>query len=387
MALSNIKKLSIGLLSLSLLVGVATLVEYGALLKTPLPAVSTTESVSFEVEEVAAGLEVPWSMVWTGNNRMLIAERPGRIRVFENGVLRNQPLHTFTDVATGGEEGLMSLAVSPSYQDDRSVYAALVYESTGKLFLKVVRLLDSAERLVVDGVVIDGIPAARFHAGSRIAFGPDGKLYITTGDATNRADAQNIALLVGKTLRLNPDGSIPADNPYPLSPVWSSGHRNAQGITWDERTGEQYQSEHGPSVFDGPAGGDEINLVVRGGNYGWPLVSHGETKEGTLAPIQMFTPAEAPGSLMSYSGDVFPEYNGNLFFGALKGEGLVRLVLSPDTADHIVSVEKLPGIVFGRIRDVAQGPDGFIYFTTSNRDGRGEPATADDRILRLVPRL
>jgi glucose/arabinose dehydrogenase len=216
-----------------------------------------------------------------------------------------------------------------------------------------------------------------------LKFGPDGKLYISTGDALSPQVAQDINSLAGKILRVNDDGSIPADNPFPNSPIFSLGHRNPQGITWDAVSGIMYSSEHGPSGFDGPGGGDEINIIVPGGNYGWPLVSHDEVLEGTINPIIQFTPAEAPGSILFYDRDLLPLFKGDLFFGALRGEGLMRLVLGED-GKTVRSFEKIINDV-GRIREVTVDQDGFIYFTTSNRDRRADLREGDDKLFRIIP--
>ncbi len=347
---------------------------------TPEPVPS---DVPYIVETFVTGLEVPWSIAWTSPTRMLVTERPGRIRLIEDGVLRAEPLYAFDDVSVGGEEGLMGLAVSPDYAMDSFVYASYAYEVGRDMFVRVVRLEDRDTELVFDKIIIDAVPAAQYHAGSRIEFGPDGMLYVTTGDATDRELAQDDASLVGKTLRMTPEGAVPLDNPTPGSYVWSKGHRNAQGLTWHPETGVMYQSEHGPSVFDGPAGGDEVNRFVAGGNYGWPRVSHEEVLVGTVAPLTVFTPAKAPGSLLAYSGDAFPQFYGNLFLGALRGEALLRIVLSEDGTRAQRIEEIVSGM--GRIRAVAEGPDGAIYFSSSNRDGRGTVRDGDDRIMRIVP--
>ncbi len=217
----------------------------------------------------------------------------------------------------------MSLVLDPAYENNKYVYVSYAYHSKNGMAVKIVRFVDAKTVLQDPETIIDALPAAKYHAGSRLAFGPDKKLYITTGDATNKALPQDLASLGGKILRINADGTIPEDNPWKGNPVWSYGHRNPQGLAWIGDT--LYSTEHGPSVFDGPAGGDEVNRIEKGKNYGWPLVSHTKTREGTEAPLQIFTPAEAPASLMAYSGKVFPQYRGQLFFGALKGEGIVIL--------------------------------------------------------------
>lgn len=340
-----------------------------------------SSEVPWKIEEVARGLTVPWSLVFTGNNRILISERAGQIRALINHQLQSQPLITLP-VSSSEEEGLMGLVLDPDYESNQTIYACYAYDSGDTLMNRVVRLIDESDRLTEGKVIIDNIPAAKFHAGCRLGFDPDSKLYVTTGDATDKELAQDLNSLAGKILRLNPDGTTPSDNPFNGSLIYSYGHRNPQGIDWHPETGQLYSSEHGPSVFDGPAGGDEVNLIKAGANYGWPTVSHNATLEGTEAPLVQFTPAEAPGSLLVYSGKVFPQYRNQIFFGALKGEGIVRLKLDT-TGAQIVEEEKLP-IEVGRVRDVVESPEGYIYFTTSNADGRGEVREGDDKVYRLV---
>lgn len=206
----------------------------------------------------------------------------------------------------------MSLTLDPEYEDNKYIYTSYAYRGPEGMAVKVVRLTDSGSSLAEPVTILGNIPAAKYHAGSRLAFGPDGKLYISTGDATDKLLAQDKGSLAGKILRINADGTIPEDNPEPGNPLWSYGHRNPQGLAW--LGNDLYSSEHGPSVFDGPAGGDEVNRIIKGGNYGWPLVSHTKTQEGTIAPLRVFTPAEAPASLMAYSGKMFPQYRDHLFF-------------------------------------------------------------------------
>ena len=347
---------------------------------------SSQSNLSFKVEKVAGGLEVPWSIVWAPDGRMIFTERPGRVRVMEKGTLHPKPLLTLPDVESTGEAGLMSVALHPQFSSNHFVYLSYAYTSGG-LRVRVVRYREAPEGLVDRQVIIEDLPAARAHAGCRIRFGPDGKLYVTTGDATNRNLAQQLDSLAGKTLRLNDDGTIPQDNPFvgrqnARPEIWSLGHRNAQGLDFQPGTNLMFQTEHGPSGFDGPGGGDEVNIVEKGKNYGWPTIHHTQTASGLEAPLLEYTPACAPASGGFYRGSGLPQFKGNFFFGCLRGERMIRVVLD---GRRVVSQENLLQN-YGRIREVAEGPDGYLYFSTSNRDGRGKPAEDDDRILRLVPR-
>ncbi len=351
---------------------------------TPLAAKSSVENVDWKIEVVADNLYVPWSILFTSEKRMLVSERNGAIREVLNDILQSDPIYQFSDVAAFDEAGLMGLALDPGYQENNFIYACYTYQESDALFNRVVRLVDAPDQMVLDGIVIERIPSAHYHAGCRLRFAADGTLYITTGDALQPESAQDPTSLAGKILRLNSDGSIPDDNPIQDSPVYSLGHRNPQGLDWDPRNGLLYATEHGPSGSDGLAGGDEINLIEAGGNYGWPLVSHEEHADGLISPLIVFTPAEAPASGMFYSGVVFPQYQNNFFFGALRGEGLMKVVISADDPRVIQNVEKIITSV-GRVREVVEGPDGFIYFSTSNRDGRGTVKLDDDKIYRLIP--
>ena len=293
---------------------------------------------------------------------------------------------SFPTWKASGESGLMSLALHPQFSANHFLYLAYAYKGDGQQ-VRVVRYRESPTGLTDPKVIIENIPAAQFHAGCRLRFGPDQKLYITTGDATERGLAQAMDSLAGKTLRLNDDGSVPSDNPFvnqknARPEIWSLGHRNAQGMDWQPGSGLMFQTEHGPSGFDGPGGGDEVNIVERGKNYGWPLIHHTQSRPGLESPLLEYTPACAPGSAMFYRGKAFPEFQNNFFFGCLRGERIIRVVLD---GRRVVSQENLLAGKYGRIREVAEGPDGSIYFSTSNRDGRGSPAADDDRIIRLVP--
>lgn len=349
-------------------------------------ATSEQSQTNFKAETVVGNLEVPWSIVWAPDGRMIFTERPGRVRVFQNGKLQSQPLFVVPDVDTGGETGLMSVALHPQFQSNRFVYLSYGYTTNGE-FVRVVRYRETPNGFTDPKVILENIPSAQFHAGCRLRFGPDGKLYITTGDATDRNLAQQLNSIAGKILRLNDDGTIPSDNPFvgrsdARPEIFAYGSRNAQGIDFQPGTNLLFETEHGPSGFDGPGGGDEVNIIDRGKNYGWPAIHHRQTRAGMEAPLLEYTPACAPASGMFYRGSQLPQFKGDFFFGCLRGTRIIRVVLD---GRRVVSEENLLEGKYGRIRDIAEGPHGFIYFSTSNRDGRGKPASNDDRIMRLVP--
>ena len=357
-------------------------------LSTPAAIASAEpEASGWALAVVAEGLEIPWSIVFPSAERMLVSERTGAIREIKDGVLNPQPVYIFDEVRARDEAGLMGLALHPDHTRNGYLYACYtVSGSATDMLTRVSRLVDNGTSLAFEQVILDNIPAARFHAGCRIQFGPDGMLYVSTGDATNKNLPQDVNSSAGKILRVTPEGEVPADNPFPGSPVFSLGHRNPQGITWDLERGRMFSTEHGPSTFDGPPGGDEINLIIAGGNYSWPLGSHDNVPQGTIGPLIQFTPAEAPASALFYADDALPFFKGNLFFGALRGEGLVRVILNENANGEIsvASVEKIIADV-GRVRDVVTGPDGSLYFSTSNRDGRGAVRDGDDKIYRIFP--
>ena len=350
--------------------------------------VSTSKNdVKFRVETVASGLEVPWGFAFLPGGDLLFTERPGRVRIIEKGKLRADAVYKVPDVEPSGESGLMDISIHPAFAENKFVYLAYAYRADGKQ-VKVVRYKFDSKTFIDPKIIIEGIPSSSNHAGTRARFGPDGKLYVTTGDATDWDLAQKLDSINGKTLRLNDDGTIPTDNPFinqkNVRPeIWSYGHRNAQGLAWQPGSGLMFQTEHGPSTFEGKGGGaDEFNLVEAGKNYGWAEIWGKTTREGMISPLLEYTPSCAPASGAFYDGSAFPQFKGNFFFGCLRGTRLIRVVLD---GRKVVSQEDLLKGVYGRIREVAAGPDGAIYFSTSNKDGRGSAANDDDRILRLVP--
>ncbi len=351
--------------------------------------ITTADGVQFRVETVATGLEVPWGFAWLPTGEMLVTERPGRVRLVEKGKLRADPVYTVPDVEPSSESGLMDVSVHPDFARNSFVYLAYSYNKDGKR-VKVMRYKYAGGKLTEPKVIIEDIPGAPNHAGMRARFGLDKKLYVTTGDATDWNLAQKLDTLAGKTLRLNDDGTVPQDNPFVKTPnarpeICSYGHRNAQGLAWQPGSGLMFQTEHGPSTFEGKgSGGDEVNIVERGANLGWSEIHHTETRAGMVSPLLEYSPACAPASGAFYNGSQFPIFKGNFFLGCLRGARIIRVILD---GRKVVRQEDLLSGTFGRIREVAEGPDGYIYFSTSNRDGRATAAKDDDRIMRLVPEL
>lgn len=319
------------------------------------------------VQVLAENLEVPWAIDVAEDGRIFFTERAGRIRVIENGTLLEEPV-AFINVEQNGESGLLGLALHPDFAKNHLLYIYYTYSNGSNVFNKVVALTESDNKIVESKVIIDSIPAADRNDGGRIKFGPDGKLYIATGDARQPDLAQNAGSLAGKILRLNPDGTIPEDNPFEGSPVYSYGHRNIQGLAWHPATGELYASEHGD------AGNDEINLIKPGSNYGWPIEEC--NAERFEKPVFCFNPAIAPAGIAIASSDRLG-YQNDILLAALKAQQLRFVDLESGSERNVLTG-------YGRIRDVVEAPDGSLYVATSNRDGRAIPEQGDDKILRVT---
>jgi len=341
------------------------------------------EGDGVRVDVRAEGLEIPWSLIFLPDGRALVSERPGRIRLIKGGILQKGP-YAVLAVEHIGEGGLMGLALHPEFPSKPYIYAMHTAKKDGETINRVVRLKDTGTKGVFDKVIIDDLPGGRFHNGGRIAFGPDGMLYITAGEAGEPELARDPNSLGGKVLRLTPEGGVPPDNPFG-SPVYSYGHRNPQGLAWHPETGELFSSEHGPSGEKGRFGHDEVNLLRRGGNYGWPEVVGAPGTKPYIDPIVVWKEATPPSGMTFYRGGLLGHLKGDLFVATLRSEALIRIRLKKTGRGWTAArIERWFSGKYGRIRDVVEGPDGALYFLTNNRDGRGEPRPGDDKVLRIA---
>jgi len=338
---------------------------------------TTQDGVRVQADAILSSLEVPWALAFAPDGRLFVAERPGRIRIVNLATSTSEIALTLDDVFRQGEAGLLGLALAPDFAATRLVFLHYTAVAGNSAVNRIVRYREVGGRLAERAVLLDNIPAATIHDGGRLRFGPDGLLYATAGDAANSSLAQDPASLAGKLLRIDRDGLAPRGNPFG-SPVFSWGHRNPQGFDWHPATGEIWATEHGNS------GNDEINVIRAGVNYGWPTIEGAQTFPNMEPPVTFFNPAIAPSGAAFYQGTRFPQFVGNLFAATLRGAHLLRLVVDAQ-GRQVTRQERLLDGTFGRLRDVVVGPDGYIYICTNNRDGRGTPAAADDRIIRLSP--
>jgi glucose/arabinose dehydrogenase len=342
-----------------------------------------------KVEAWIENLEIPWSLLFFPDGRALVSERPGKIGLIKEGKLRGDPYATL-NVAHVGEGGLMGLCLHPQFQEKPYLYAMHTYQKGGDRYNRVVRFKDLGDHGEFDKVILDNIPGGRFHNGGRIGFGPDGFLYVTAGETFKGEMAQNLHSLGGKILRVTEEGEIPGDNPFKGSPIYSYGHRNPQGLSWHPETGDLFESEHGPSGESLRFAHDEVNVIVKGGNYGWPEVIGAPGRKPYIDPLVVWKKTTPPSGMTFYNGALLPHLRNDLFVATLKSESLIRIKVRREGSGYVVTgierwfAKDFRDGKYGRIRDVVVGPDGALYFLTNNRDGRGSPKKGDDKIYRIT---
>lgn len=346
-------------------------------------ACGATTNAAFEVVVVAKGLESPWAVEPLPGGDLLVTEKGGRMRIVSAAGEVGEPIAGVPTVDDRGQGGLLDVALSPAFASDRTIYWSYSEPREGGNATSVARgvLAQDRRRLDQVRVIFRALPTYRgsLHFGSRLVFAPDGKLFVTLGERSDkpmRPQAQQLTSHMGKIVRINPDGSAPPDNPFAGRPgalpeIWTLGHRNIQSAAFDAK-GRLWAVEHGPR------GGDELNLIEKGKNYGWSVVSYGEeysgaaidgavtAREGFVQPVYYWDPVIAPSGAQFYTGDLFPAWRGSLFVGALKDQRLVRLVIEND---RVTGEEHLLVGRGQRLRDVRQGPDGALYIVTDEDNG------------------
>ena len=334
-----------------------------------IPPPTTSPTGTDAVQIVATNLQKPWDMSFS-DNKIFFTEKVGKIRVIDNGTLVNESVADLR-VADITDAGLLGITLHPDFENNHFIYIYYTYQEGNNLWNKVLRITEFNDKMVDSKVILDKIPGAEFDDGGVIKFGPDKKLYIGTGDATDQNSTQDLKSLAGKILRLNDDGSIPQDNPFPNSPVYSYGHRNPQGLAWDDK-GNLYETEEGPTR------NDEINLIKPGQNYGWPNQECSGSQQYQTALV-CYNVSIGPAGITYYSTGKLDIKN-SLILSTLLGHSLYQLPVQNGT----ILEQKIILDGVGRIRDVGEGPDGYLYILTSNTDGMGFPDQNDDKLLRIV---
>lgn len=357
---------------------------------TPTPSPRIGPAVVENVQLIASGLEAPWAVVLAPDGRLFVTERPGRVRIVRLGAgggLQTEPWGRVPARANpDAERGLLGLALDPDFARNGFVYLYYSYAAPGGATLnRLVRMHDTNGSGTDETTLLDNIPGSTNHDGGRIAFGPDGKLYVATGDGEQQARAQDRGSLGGKILRLERDGSVPADNPFAGSPVYSLGHRNVQGLAFQPDTGVLYATEHGPSGFFPACCQDEVNRIEAGANYGWPIVTGKPGDHRFLDPIAWSGNTDTWAPSGAAFATVPGPLRGSFLFAELRGTHLHRIVFTPD-GRGIAFEERLLAGQYGRLRDVYEIATGEFLILTSNRDGRGRPGPDDDRVLLVTLR-
>jgi len=340
----------------------------------PLPApVSNLSNLtnSSGVEIIAEGLQAPRSIDISKDGRIFVSEKRGSIRVVDNGTLLTEPVGDIK-AENIGDAGLLGLTLHPNFTQNHLFYVYYTYSNSTGLFNKVLMLTESNNRIIDSKTILDGIPSDEYRDGGRIKFGPDGKLYVSTGDASIPELSQDLDSLAGKILRTNEDGTIPQDNPFSNSPVYAYGFRNVQGLAWAPNSGALYSSDQGG------AGNDELNLISPGKNYGWPHEECNSSDDDNryTPPVLCFNPSLEPsGIAFAFSNKL--GYQNHLIVATLKGSHLRDIDFDSGSQNTIL-------VGYGRIIDLVESEDGSIFVLTSNTDGRALPQQGDDKILRLT---
>ena len=355
------------------IIGIAGALIFSALVLTdslpsnspPLPAPTIDTA-----EILVTNLDKPWAIAFA-DERIFVSEKSGKIHVVTPSGKLDSPLISLqTPEIFGG--GLLGITTHPDFENNHYLYAYYTYEENENLWNKVIRITEENSKAVDVITILDKIPGSAFSNGGVIKFGPDGKLYVGTGSVSDYSDEpQNLDSLAGKILRLNDDGTIPSDNPFEKSYVFSLGHRNPTGLAWNSQ-GQMYATDSGPTK------NDEINLIKAGSNYGWPEVQCFSKIVNLVNPLECFDPGLEPGGIIFYSGDKF-DIDNQMILATQKATNLFKVQINDDgvNLDRILS-----GV--GRIRDVGQGPDGYVYIITTNTDGKAFPAPDDDKLLRIL---
>lgn len=336
---------------------------------TQLPqGITTKREVTGEksIEIIAENLRIPWAVAFLPNGDLLVTERSGTLRK----IGKDKRVYDIEGVRHIGEGGLLGMALHPRFIENHWIYLYLTTAQDGETENRIERYTFENDRLLGKKIIIENIPGAIYHDGGRIAFGPDGYLYVTTGDAGKSNLAQRTDSLAGKILRLDDEGIIPLDNPF-KNAVWSYGHRNSQGLAWDDR-GRLWATEHGRS--GGLSGFDELNVIEKGKNYGWPVIQGDDTQPGMQRPVAHSGSDET----WAPAGALY--WDGSIFFAGLRGEAIYEARIA---GEKEISLKIHFHNEFGRLRDIVRGPDDFFYVTTSNTDDRGIPRPGDDKIIKI----
>lgn len=335
------------------------------------------EKYQWDIETLVTGLEVPWDMAFDEEGALYITERPGRLKMLDKGVLKT--VASLPQVVSVGESGLTGVALHPKFPQNGRIYLYYTYRDSGEILNRVSVFTLKNNTLQDETIIVDKIPGGSIHNGGRLRFGPDGKLWVLTGDGAKPALAQNMNSLGGKVLRINEDGSIPSDNPTKNSPVFSLGHRNPQGLAWHPLTEELLITEHGETAHD------EINLIKANQNYGWPEIKRCYSDDPRFEDPILCSGNEtyAPSGIASFGTSIWRLRNSFVFAG-LRGNLLERIEVVNSKVSERETIIKS---AYGRLRAVITDKEGSIYVGTSNRDGRGSPAIDDDKILKITPKL